>query len=97
MEAGEIKEFIDNLLIQDAMIRYNGHLYYFYGIRYDHERNVYYTSIDQFGCDINHFEKEIFYYESFNMSDCLEHLIFDKYWDNKDFYDVATMMKWVDE
>lgn len=30
MEAGKITEFIDNLTIQDEMVRYNGNLYYFY-------------------------------------------------------------------
>ena len=35
MEAGKITEFIDNLTIQDEMVRYKGNLYYFYGIRFD--------------------------------------------------------------
>ena len=35
MEAGSVKGFINNLTIRDEMVRYDGHLYYFYGIRYD--------------------------------------------------------------
>lgn len=31
MEAESVKEFVNNLTIQDEMVRYNGHLYYFYG------------------------------------------------------------------
>ena len=96
MEAGNVKEFVNNLTFQDEMVRYNGHLYYFYGIRYDRDRKSYYTSIDQFGKDIHHFEKEFYYYEGTDISDCLEHLLFDKYWNGKDFYEVETMMKWVD-
>ena len=57
MEAGSVKGFINNLTIRDEMVRYDGHLYYFYGIRYDSDINVYYTRIDQFGEDIHHFEK----------------------------------------
>ena len=37
MEAGKITEFIDNLTIQDEMVRYKGNLYYFYG--YDLMKN----------------------------------------------------------
>ena len=96
MEAGSVKEFVNNLIIQDEMIRYDGHLYYFYGIRYDSDRKIYYTSIDQFGLDIYHFEKELYYYENQEMSNCLEHLVSDKYWNGKDFYEVVSMMKWVD-
>lgn len=96
METGNVKEFVNNLSIQDEMVRYNGHLYYFYGIRYDTGRKIYYTSIDQFGDDIDHFEKEFYYYESTDMSDCLEHLISDKYWNGKDLFEVESLMKWVD-
>ena len=96
MEAGNVKEFVDNLTMQDEMVRYNGCLYYFYGIRYDEKRRLYYTSIDRFGVDINHFEEEFYYYESTDMSDCLEHLISDKYWNGKDFFEVEKNMKWVD-
>lgn len=96
MEGGNVREFVDNLTIQDEMVRYNGHLYYFYGIVYDSERKVYYTSIDQFGTDIYHFEKELYYYESTELFDCLEHILFDKYWNGKDFYEVEAMMTWVD-
>ena len=46
MKAGNVREFVNNLAIQDEMVRYNGKLYYFYGIRYDTEKKVYYTSID---------------------------------------------------
>lgn len=35
---GNVTEFIDNLIIQDEMVRYSGNLYYFYGIRFDKER-----------------------------------------------------------
>ena len=57
MKAGNVKEFINNLSIQDEMVRYKEKLYYFYGIRYDSERDIYYTSIDKFGTDIYHFEE----------------------------------------
>lgn len=36
---GKVTEFIDNLTIQDEMVRYEGNLYYFYGIRFDEKRN----------------------------------------------------------
>ena len=96
MEAGSVKEFVNNLIIQDEMVRYKGKLYYFYGIRYDSKRSIYYTSIDRFGTDINHFEREIYRYESKDSADCLEHIISDKYWDGKDFYEVEKYMTWVD-
>lgn len=80
MEAGKITEFIDNLTIQDEMVRYKGNLYYFYGIRFDEERHLYYTSVDKFRNNINEFEREIYRYESTDMSDCLDHLLEDKYW-----------------
>ena len=96
MEAGKVTEFIDNLTIQDEMVRYEGNLYYFYGIRFDEERRLYYTSVDKFRNNINEFEREIYRYESTDISDCLEHLLEDKYWDGKSFYEVEKLMKWVD-
>ena len=56
----------------------------------------YYAGVDQFGENIHQFEKELYYYESPDMSDCLEHLLSDKYWDGKDFYQVEMYMTWVD-
>ena len=70
MKAGNVKEFINNLTIQDEMVRYKDKLYYFYGIRYDSERDIYYTSIDKFGTDIYHFEEEFYCYESKSSVDC---------------------------
>lgn len=93
---GNVADFIDNLTIQDEMVRYEGNLYYFYGIRFDEERRLYYTSVDKFRNNINEFEREIYRYESADMSDCLEHLLEDKYWDGKCFYEVEKLMKWVD-
>ena len=40
MEAGNVREFVNNLTIQDEMVKCNGHLYYFYGIRYDSDKKV---------------------------------------------------------
>lgn len=97
MEGGNVKEFIDNLTIQDAMVRYEGSLYYFYGIRFDDKKKLYYTSIDKFRNNIYEFESEFYYYESTDMSDCLNHLLEDKYWNGKSFYEVEKFMKWVDE
>ena len=96
MEAGNVREFVNNLTIQDEMVRFNGHLYYFHGIRYDSDKKVYYAGVDQFGENIHQFEKELYYYEGSDMSDCLGHLLFDKYWDGKDFYQIEAFMTWVD-
>ena len=38
---GNVADFIDNLTIQDEIVRYNGNLYYFYGIRFNEERHLY--------------------------------------------------------
>lgn len=96
MESGKLSEFIDNLTIQDEMVRYEGSLYYFYGIRFDEKKSMFYTSVDKFRNSINEFEKEIYRYESKDLTDCLEHLLEDKYWDGKNFYEVEKYMKWVD-
>ncbi len=97
MEAGDVKEFADNLLIQDETVRYNGHLFYFYGIRYNEDKKMYYTSVDQFGSSIHEFEKQLYYYESPDMSDCLEHLLSDNYWDGRTFWEIEGEMLWADE
>ena len=97
MEVRKVNEFIDNLTIQDEMVRYEGSLYYFYGIRFDDKKKLYYTSIDKFHNNIYEFESEFYYYESTDMSDCLDHLLEDKYWNGKSFYEVEKFMKWVDE
>lgn len=96
MVDGNVNEFIDNLTMQDEMVRYNGHLYYFYGIQYNSRKKVYYARIDRFGESIHQFEEEVYYYESPDISDCLEHLLSDKYWNGKTFYEVQGSMRWVD-
>lgn len=96
MEAGNINEFIDNLTIQDEMVRYDGYLYYFYGVQFCEEKGLYYTHIDRFKPDIHHFVDEFYYYECSSKADCLEHLLNDKYWDGKSFYEIESQLKWVD-
>mgnify|MGYP006982601910 FL=1 len=42
-------------------------------------------------------KEEVFYSrKSTDMSDCLDHLLEDKYWDGKCFYEVEKFMKWGD-
>ena len=42
-------------------------------------------------------KEEVFYIrKSTDMSDSLDHLLEDKYWDGKCFYEVEKFMKWVD-
>ncbi len=97
MEAGNVNEFIDNLTMQDEMVRYNGNLYLFYGIRFDNDAGEYIASVDRFGKNIYEFEAEIFRYRSTSLSDCLNHLLEDNYWNGKSFWDVEKEMQWVDE
>lgn len=35
MKSRDIREFINNLTIQDEMVRYKNKLYYFYGTRFE--------------------------------------------------------------
>ncbi len=97
MENGNVKEFVDNLIMQDEIVKYNGKMYYFYGIRYNENLNKYVASIDRFGENIFQFEAEFFNYESESFSDCLDHLLDDKYWNGKSFWEVESEMEWVDE
>ena len=97
MENGNVREFIDNLTMQDEIVKYKDKTYYFYGIRYNEKSHKYVASIDRFGEDIFHFETPFFSYESESLSDCLEHLLDDKYWNGKSFWEVEKEMRWVDE
>ncbi len=45
---------------------------------------------------LNHFVDEFYYYECSSKADCLEHLLNDKYWDGKSFYEIESQLKWVD-
>ena len=96
MEAGNVKEFVDNLTIQDEMVRYDNHLYYFYAVRYNEDKGKYYISVDQFGNTIYDFQKQICYYEASNISDCIEYLLSEKIWNGKSFWEVEQDMIWVD-
>lgn len=96
MEAGNVTEFVDNLALQDEAVLYRGMLYYFYGVRLNKETGHYYTSIDRFKDDIHHFVDEFYSYEGISFEDCLSHLLEDKIWDGKSFYEAEREMKWVD-
>lgn len=96
MEAGNVTEFVDNLALQDEAVLYQGMLYYFYGVRLNTETGHYYTSIDRFMGDIHHFVDEFYFYEGTSFEECLSHLLEDKIWNGKSFYEVEREMKWID-
>ena len=73
-----------------------GYLYYFYGVQFSKEKGLYFTHIDRFMPDIHHFIDEFYYYECSSKADCLKHLLNDKYWNGKSFYEIESQFIWVD-
>ena len=96
MEAGKVNEFVDNLAIQDETVFYRGFLYYFYGIRFDEKKRIYYAMIDKFQDDIYHFEEPFYYHEEKTLGGCLARLLEDKIWDGRSFYEAEKEMTWAD-
>ena len=96
MEAGNLKEFIDNLTVQDETVCYRGFLYHFYGVRFEPQRQVYYAMIDKFQDDMYHFIEAFYYHEEKTLGECLARLLEDQIWDGRSFYEAEREMTWVD-
>ena len=95
MTMDETNRFIDSMTREDSTVRLYGRLYWCLGLaRYPDGK----IRIQVFEADpVTHEAvRDLLSYDSDSRDDCMKHLLEDKYWDGKSFWEVAPDMEWID-
>ncbi len=94
---GDVNEFVDCIAFEDCKVRYKGYRYWFDGICYDDKTKEYSTYITKYEDKVDFvFVEDIFVYSSSSKDDVMFHLLNDKIFDGKSFYEVEAEMQWID-
>lgn len=99
MRGGNADDFIDYMLDGEACVRHKSYVYRFSGLKYHPGRQTYSISVERYRYTDTPFEDFmdlVYYYESPNQDDCLDHLSQDVLWDNKTFYELEKALTWID-
>lgn len=99
MKGGYADDFIDYLLDDNACVRYKSYVYRFSKVRYNPGRDIYSVSVEKYrytDVPFEDFMELVYYYESDDEEDCLNHIAEDVLWDGKTFYDLEKALEWID-
>ena len=95
MTSKEIEHFIDCLAYEDCTIMLYNRLYRCLGITYDSKEECCDMLIYEEDVKTHVYVRTIFDYTSNSCEDCMQHFLYDKYWDGKSFFEIAPDMEWV--
>ena len=99
MQGGDADEFIDYLNDGEASVRHRGYVYRFSGLKFHPGRNTYSISVEKYRFSKEPFEEImelVYYYESDDGDDVLNHVTEDILWDGKTFYELEKALTWID-
>lgn len=99
MRGMDTEDFVDSLMDSDGCVRWKSFVYHFSGLRYHSGRRMYRVSVERYRYTKEPYEEFMdlmYYYESDTEEDCIDHLLSDKIWDGKSFYEVEKAMTYVD-
>ncbi len=98
---GNVDEFIDVITYQDAAVMYKGFRYFFNGLCFNEKTKTYkieiYKEKLKEGSKYEYeFVEDVFSWKSVSKDECLYHLLNDKIFEGKSFYEVESEMHWID-
>lgn len=99
MRGGDPDEFIDYMNDGDASVRYKNYVYRFSGLKYHPGRDTWSVSVEKYRFTKEPFEdfmELVYYYESPDEGDVLDHLAEDILWDGKSFFELEKVLSWID-
>lgn len=94
MEAGDVKEFLDNFSFQSVAVIYKGKKFFSDGIYKDSNGNYRFT-VDLWD-DNNHYIATVMNGVGISISDCISQFEEAPIWDGKTFWEAEKDMTWVD-
>lgn len=94
---GDVNEFVNCITYEDCVVRYNGYRYWFNGIDYYEVSGKYSTLITKYEDEIEFkLVDDVLDYESTNRDEVMYHILNDKIFDGKSFYEAESKMEWID-
>lgn len=99
MVGGDPDDFIDYMNDGDAAVRYKNLVYRFSGLKYHPGRDTWSLSVERYRFTKEPFEdflELVYYYESADAEDVLDHLTEDILWEGKTFYELEKALCWMD-
>ena len=99
MQGGDADEFIDFMNDGEASVRHKSYVYRFSGLKFHPGRDTNSISVEKYrftGEPFEEFREMVYYYESDDAEDVLNHLTEDILWDGKTFYELEKALTWID-
>jgi hypothetical protein len=99
MKNGSAEDFLDTLYVDNACVRSHSYVYRFSRVRYNAERGLYSIDVEKYRYTeepFSDFIEIVYYYESDDEEDCLNHIAEDVLWDGKSFYELEKALTWID-
>lgn len=99
MRGVDADDFIDSMYDGPACVRHKSYVYRFSGLKYHPGRHTFSISVERYRyteIPFADFMDLVYYYESPNEDDCLDHLAKDILWDGKSFYELEKALTCID-
>lgn len=95
MKGGNVNKFIDQTTYEECAVLYKGIKYFFHGLIYDKEKNIYSYVIDVWNKD-GDYEKTVFDKTASSAEKCLELAQNEPIYEGKTFWKAESDMEWVE-
>ncbi len=95
MKGGNVNKFIDQTTYEECAVLYKGIKYFFHGLIYDTEKNIYSYVIDVWDKSGN-YEKTVFDKTASSAEECLELAQNEPIYEGKTFWEAESDMEWVE-
>lgn len=95
MKGGNVNKFIDQTTYEECAVLYKGIKYFFHGLIYDKEKNIYSYVIDVWDKNGN-YEKTVFDKTASSAEECLELAQNEPIYEGKTFWEAESDMEWVE-
>lgn len=95
MKGGNVKEFIDKTTYEECAVLYKGIKYFFHGLIFNKDKNVYSYKIDIWDNKGN-YVTTVFDKNATTIEECLEIAQNEKIFDGKSFWEAESEMEWVE-
>lgn len=87
-------EFIDHTTYEDCAVMFEGKKFFFYGMTYDKDTNMYTYAIDEYIND--EFIQNIFSEDSTDKNSLVEKALNSKIFNGKTFWEAEKGMEWIE-
>ena len=95
MKGGNVNKFIDQTTYEECAVLYKGTKYFFHGLIYDKDKNIYSYVIDVWDKN-GDYEKTVFDKTASSAEECLALAQNEPIYEGKTFWEAESDMEWVE-